>query len=574
MSPGNSFTRATYRQAQKEGRDWPDFSSGEDGTVVHITGDASNADMTVASTVDEARLLEAVRQAALAAGLPRTDYLERQTATSAAVDAEFNKYLRREGRDTRFSFPLARLLASLKAAKLPSPLRIAIEKEGQSATLVGPKDRLELSKDRTLFSPEELAGYDTLDIRFHLEWWAPLAAGTFMLFFVGIFALGPAVMLKSLRKKAVVGPPSSPPTPEQVQEAYDAAAKIPRWKRGLLSSPILLLTPMILMISSKPIETQAFAAMPRWFKDGFGSPWLFVGIIGLSIPMIVLTGLRARKVRKALPDVPNPLGGMWPLFMGLFFMMGLLVAVRVKPDLFRSVPSEYRTLLIFSVPALMGGLAVFLMWRNSRGGSRNLPPDDPLVAMARDMGKRAGVRVRRVVERKHGGANAFATLFGTIGVTAKLRETLDEGETRAVLAHEIGHLKASDPWRFLALTLPPTLALYALWWWIEARTPLGDNPAARFLLQMFFWFGLPALFARAFSPRKRRAEHAADLFALEQTGDVDLVARALVKIHDANLAPHRLHPRDERVASHPALEKRLVRLREAAEGAHAAERGT
>lgn len=563
MPPGNAFTRATYRQAEKEGRDWPDLASGEDGTVVHITGGGDDADMTVASSASMERILAAVRKIAVEVGMPETDYLTRQTASGGSVDAEFNKYLRREGRDTRFSFPLKRLVAGLEASKLPKPLRFAIEKEGQEATLVGPKGRLELSKDRTLFSPEELAAYDTLDIGFHLEWWAPLAAGVFMLFFGGIFALAPTIMIRALRKKPSVGPPVMP-TPEQIQAAYDAQANVPRWRKLLITSPTLVLFPFILLLSNKTIMRQAFAALPRWFREGMASPWLLVGILALMLPLVVLNGRRARKARQGTPDTPNPLAGMGPLFVGMAFMMVLFVAVQIKPDLLRSVPAEYRSLLIFSVPALAGGLSVFLMWRNARGASRPLPADDSVSEMARELGAQAGVRVRRVVERKHGGPNAFATLFGTVGVTSKLRETLDEKEIRAVVAHEIGHLKASDPWRFLALSLTLLVPLLGLSWWITMKTPWGDSPAYRFADQMFFFFGVPFVTAWLFSPRRRKAEHAADLFALEQTDDLELVCRALVKIHDANRSPHRLHPRDERVASHPALERRLARLREAA----------
>jgi Zn-dependent protease with chaperone function len=65
--------------------------------------------------------------------------------------------------------------------------------------------------------------------------------------------------------------------------------------------------------------------------------------------------------------------------------------------------------------------------------------------MAEELGNQAGVRVRRVVVKDEDQfVNAFATFFGTIGITRALRDQLPEAEIRAILAHEVGHLKARD----------------------------------------------------------------------------------------------------------------------------------
>ena len=63
---------------------------------------------------------------------------------------------------------------------------------------------------------------------------------------------------------------------------------------------------------------------------------------------------------------------------------------------------------------------------------------------------------------------------------------------------------------------------------------------------------------------QRRREVEADRFAVEQTGDPELVIRALRKLHTLSATPHMLKPSDENLMMHPSLAHRIEAIRETA----------
>jgi Zn-dependent protease with chaperone function len=60
---------------------------------------------------------------------------------------------------------------------------------------------------------------------------------------------------------------------------------------------------------------------------------------------------------------------------------------------------------------------------------------------------------------------------------------------------------------------------------------------------------------------RRKREEEADLFAVERTGDSELVIRALTKLHTFNSMPHALKPSDEALSAHPSLAHRIEAIR-------------
>ncbi|KKQ49734.1 MAG: Protease HtpX-like protein [candidate division TM6 bacterium GW2011_GWF2_38_10] len=140
-----------------------------------------------------------------------------------------------------------------------------------------------------------------------------------------------------------------------------------------------------------------------------------------------------------------------------------------------------------------------------------------------------------------------------IVVTRGLLETLDENEVRAVLAHELAHIKNRD---FLLNRIfnPTVMAMghtgYMLWWGKNHRNFWGAFGAA-FIVSV-----ATDLILLAFS---RSREYLADKLGVDFTGEPLELASALEKI-----SPERQSILSELFSDHPSMEKRITRLREMA----------
>lgn len=76
------------------------------------------------------------------------------------------------------------------------------------------------------------------------------------------------------------------------------------------------------------------------------------------------------------------------------------------------------------------------------------PADAKLTTLATEVALRAGLSRPHVFEIPTSELNAFAAGFGqsdaTVAVTSGLRQTLNQKELEAVIAHELGHIRHSD----------------------------------------------------------------------------------------------------------------------------------
>jgi STE24 endopeptidase len=211
--------------------------------------------------------------------------------------------------------------------------------------------------------------------------------------------------------------------------------------------------------------------------------------------------------------------------------------------------------------------------------SRPLDPG-PLADDLVDLARRAGVRVAsmRVLEAgaKTSAGNAFVS---GLGPTRRIMifDTLigEDGEPdaeriremRAVLAHELGHARALDLWRGLALGAASALVAFAFANWL-----LGVLPSSLVHAGPGSLSALPALalaLGIAFVPlgilaaaHSRRRERAADAFSLRTARDGEALARALERMCAQNLSE--LRPPPLYVAlrmSHPAPFERIATAR-------------
>lgn len=99
-------------------------------------------------------------------------------------------------------------------------------------------------------------------------------------------------------------------------------------------------------------------------------------------------------------------------------------------------------------------------------GARELAPDEAprLHAIVEELARSAGIPKPRVMRLTDPGANAFATgrnpSRGVVAVTDGLLRLLDEREVRAVLAHELAHIKNRD---ILVSSIAAVLAAALTW---------------------------------------------------------------------------------------------------------------
>lgn len=134
---------------------------------------------------------------------------------------------------------------------------------------------------------------------------------------------------------------------------------------------------------------------------------------------------------------------------------------------------------------------------------------------------------------------------------------------RAVIAHEIGHLKARHPHR----TFVGALVLFALilcgWEGLRSllTSRLSDRAGDVFNIPFLFVVVSNMLMALLLGPIKRRREREADRYAVQWTGDPELVIRALTKVNHGIGNPARLKRSDEALSSHPSLQNRIDTIR-------------
>ena len=210
--------------------------------------------------------------------------------------------------------------------------------------------------------------------------------------------------------------------------------------------------------------------------------------------------------------------------------------------------------------------------------SHPLPPG-PLADDLHALAARGGVRVRalRVLEAsaKTSASNAFVAGYGPtrrimlfdnlLGDEPDAEEQL--AETRAVLAHELGHHASGDLWRMAAASAVATGICLAVVAAALLRLPEAlahhDDGAFAQLPALFLCAGLVQFAAGiALGWYSRRRERAADAYGVALVGDGEPFARALERLCATNLAELR-PPRLEQWlgASHPAPYERIAHAR-------------
>ncbi len=236
----------------------------------------------------------------------------------------------------------------------------------------------------------------------------------------------------------------------------------------------------------------------------------------------------------------------WWFIAASLYALYLLVATSVLPNLL--IPVFYEV-----EPLPDGELRSLVLQASNRAG---VPPIRQVVVM------KESAKSRRANAFIHGiGATRRIVLFDTL-----LKE-FHPREVRFTVAHETGHLAHRDVPRFFALTLALvfpeiwllSLALGEAGAWFGVRG-VADVAIVPLLLVTASAIGLADRIA--FSWVSRRAEAAADAFALEVTNDAEAAESMMKRLCDLNLIDEAPHPLFERLLhSHPAPARRIEAAR-------------
>jgi STE24 endopeptidase len=210
--------------------------------------------------------------------------------------------------------------------------------------------------------------------------------------------------------------------------------------------------------------------------------------------------------------------------------------------------------------------------------SHPLPPG-PLADDLHALAARGGVSVRalRVLEAsdKTSASNAFVAGYGPTRRIVLFDNLLGDDpeaesqlqETRAVLAHELGHHSSGDLWRLVAASALATALVLGATAAALSRLPEAfvhrADGAFAMLPALFICAAVGQLVAGvAVGAYSRRRERAADAYGVELVGDGEPFARALERLCATNLAELRPPRLGHWLgASHPAPYERIARAR-------------
>ncbi|HEY4686418.1 MAG TPA: zinc metalloprotease HtpX [Dehalococcoidia bacterium] len=207
-----------------------------------------------------------------------------------------------------------------------------------------------------------------------------------------------------------------------------------------------------------------------------------------------------------------------------------------------------------------------------------------LHAIVFEVAQLAGVPKPRVFIVNNESPNAFATgrdpKHAVVAATTGIMRILDDRELRAVIGHEVGHVKNRD---ILTSSIAATMAgaisyLGMMAFWFGGAFGGRDRNNALFGLLAFIFAPIAAAILQMALSRTR--EYAADRSGAEYTHDPEALASALAKLHNgvqvrpmaqtagaqATSSLYIVHPfagggLGNLFSTHPPVEERIRRLR-------------
>ena len=262
--------------------------------------------------------------------------------------------------------------------------------------------------------------------------------------------------------------------------------------------------------------------------------------------------------------------------MGLFLVVGFLLG---------GVPG----LIIAFV--LGAGMNFFAYWSSDKLALRmakarevSMQEEPKLHSIVEEVAAQAGMPKPKVYVIESDTPNAFATgrnpKHAAVAVTTGIMRLLSERELRAVMGHEMGHVKNRDILiSSIVATIAGAISMLALisLFFRNSRSPYGG------LLFIVAWIVAPLAAGVIRAAISRTREFQADVTGAEVTHDPEALASALEKLHQGvRERPMEATPMAESTAhlyivhpfkaggianlfsTHPPMEERVRRLREMA----------
>lgn len=188
-----------------------------------------------------------------------------------------------------------------------------------------------------------------------------------------------------------------------------------------------------------------------------------------------------------------------------------------------------------------------------------LPGGHPVAAMALELCAYAGVGIDQVRVLKLGETRVANALVAglwpklrRIYITDHMLETFSVAEIRAILAHEVGHIRHRHLWWYLGFALGGVFVIPRL---VEvlAQFDLPDDSFWPVLIALGLYWGV------MFKSLSRRFERQADRFAVAATGDVATFQSALERLAEVNGMVKRYSKWDI-FQTHPPIAERVRAL--------------
>ncbi|MCE4604621.1 MAG: zinc metalloprotease HtpX [Aeropyrum sp.] len=275
--------------------------------------------------------------------------------------------------------------------------------------------------------------------------------------------------------------------------------------------------------------------------------WWWLGLIESLIiaGVIALVALNAHRI---VGDAPQSLAAL-KSSMGLTVLAligGYLVVVGVAAWAINAymglsgtgvaIMLSVLAFLMVAVQWLFSPYIINIMYRTRDP----LPSESWIVGEVEQLARRSGIKPPKVLVSDMTMPNAFAygsPIAGSyVAVTRGLLRLLPKDEVRAVLAHEVGHLKHRDVTVILALSLVPIAAFFIgralVWAGILGGGDRRANPAALLAIGAAL-IAAGFLFQLIVSHFNRLREYYADAHSALITGSPRSLQRALARIHSA-----------------------------------------
>jgi STE24 endopeptidase len=294
------------------------------------------------------------------------------------------------------------------------------------------------------------------------------------------------------------------------------------------------------------------------------------GLQAIEFPLEVYSGFTIEK-QFGLSKV-SKYGWLWDWLKGTMTQAVLIVVVisgiywllRSEPDLWWLWAAVGATLLIIVLAALVPVLLLPFFYKFEPIPEGELK--DRLFALADQIGTHVkGVYVWRLGE-KSTKANAAVTGWGRtrrIIISDTLIESNTPEEIEVVMAHELGHHVRNDVWKMMFVQAVLMFVSFfvidlALVAWTDSLGLRGISDIAGLPLVLIVGVGVSLVALPIANYLSRRAESAADLYALNLTGMRDQFISAMNKLGDQNMSQKKPNALVEFIFhSHPSIQHRI-----------------